>query len=106
MGKVTTPMYRLEAFVRTPKGDIKKETWSWNARKAPAQGIHESDGTPSPENIEKAIIKIAKSYEIGGSNEHYSKALGYMPIPFKARVIHQKSQSIMAEWHQPTFWCI
>lgn len=105
MGKVTTPTYRLETFTRYPNGGIKKDMWSWNTRKSPCQGIYKVEGKPSTENIKKVVDGIIKGYKIGGCNERISIMLGFIPIPFKAHVIHQKSQSIIATWEASAFEC-
>lgn len=86
MGRSTTPKYALT---------VDGIPMIWDCRTA---------GKPTAANLEKWIMAYAKSLELGGCNEHISKALGHIPYPRHA-VIRQNrlGGTVVAEWKAAHF---
>jgi hypothetical protein len=89
MGKSITPAYRIEMTERrtmlTPM--------SWRSEY----------GKPTAENLEKYVRKYIDSLKIGGTNQHVSLSLGYIPVPDSARIVRQKTGEVVATWKAPMF---
>jgi hypothetical protein len=100
MGRILTPKYAIDIFeTRLVEGQFKSvkaiDALAWNTR---------SFGRASTENLEKYVLAYGKSLEIGGTNEHISKELGYIPYPNRAviRFNHAHGATI-ASWVAPQF---
>lgn len=92
MGKSVTPPYRLEMSGTTHSAWRVKEQY----------GIP-GDGQPNDANLMRYLLSFAASLKLGGTNQHISKALGYIPYPTWARIIRQRDGKIMASWIAPAF---
>jgi len=92
MGKVVTPPYRLEM------PNVTAMTW----RVKTQFGIP-GYGKPNFDNLVKFIRGYSRSLEKGGSNEHISNSLGYVPYPQWARIVRQSDGHVMAEWKAGLF---
>ncbi len=92
MGKSYKLKYRLEIWDNQGKHHI-----GW-------QTIY--NGIPNAKNLTKYIESYISSLKIGGINEHISKSLGYMPVPFKAQIINQNTGGVQAVWVSPEFMVI
>jgi len=104
MGKVITPTYRIITYTYMPNTRATMKTHcAWDVRSGPNREGH---GKPSEKNIERYVRDFAKSLEVGHVNYGLSKMFGFMPIPNRAEIIHQKSGEVVATWEQPSFWCI
>jgi hypothetical protein len=55
-------------------------------------------GRATLQSLVQWITEYSKSLEAGGSNEHYSKSLGYIPYPVAAQIIHQKTGKVIVSW--------
>ena len=91
MGKIITPTYRIEV-----KENDFTDSWhvmSWN----------KEYGKPNTKNLENFVSKMNESYLPTGVNSHITKMRGYIVCVYKARIIHQKSGDIVAEWKAPSF---
>ena len=95
MGRSVTPPYRLEMPGVT--------AMCWRVK---AQYGIPGCGKPTYENLVKYIEAYNKSLELGGSNQHISKALGYIPYPTWARIVRQADGVVMAEWKAPLFQAV
>lgn len=92
MGHSYTPKYRIE--FRDHSGDH-RQAWSVS-----------DHGKPIEENIEKWVYAYVDSYKIGGVNEHVAKAIGYIPVTSRARIVNQWTSEIVATWVAPMFMVI
>lgn len=63
-------------------------------------------GKPTTENIEKWVHSLVDSMKIGGVNEHISRAVGYIPVPNRAKVVNQYTGETVATWTAPMFMAI
>ncbi len=64
------------------------------------------NGAPIDTNLEKYVVGLGKSFEIGGVNAHISKSLGKIPYPNYARIVAQKGPrkgQVIAEWKPGPF---
>jgi hypothetical protein len=93
MGKSTTPTYRVELTENGSQRPIQPQTMSW-----PKEA-----GKVSDANLEKYMKVYGKSLEIGGCNEHISKALGHIPYPSAAWVVRQRDNKVVASWKAAMF---
>lgn len=84
MGRSLIPMYRLEF------DDGTRNVQAWRGR-------------ASVVALEEWITAYVKSLSIGGVNEHISRTLGYIPFPRTAKIVRQKDNVIVAEWHAGMF---
>jgi len=85
MGRIVRSKYRLEI---TDSAGTHKLLWRGRSPGA-RLGDH--------------ILAYAKSLERGGSNEHISKNLGYIPYPSSARIIEQDTGRTVAQWKAGMF---
>lgn len=86
MGKSTIPKYKLIVFDRN--GGY---TASWS-------------GKPTEKRLADYIDKYIQSLKIGGCNEHISKRLGFIPVPYKAMICYNYfGGARVAEWNAPMF---
>lgn len=92
MGRSYTPPYRLEMSGTTSM------CWMVGDRYQV-----KGNGKPTYDNLVKFIREYARSLEAGGTNEHISKALGYVPYPNWAKIVRQKDGVVMAEWKAAPF---
>lgn len=90
MGKVTTPIYRLLLYDQTLRVP---HILAWHGRATYAK-------------LERYIYDYVNSLKPGGVNYHISKMYGFMPVPHRAVIIHQKSNTAVVEWKAPTFMAI
>lgn len=88
MGKTIIPTYRLEVYEKQHK-----QTLAWK-------------GLASKKRLESWIHAYIKSLGVGGANYHISKSLGRMPIPTRARLVHQKTGREVVTWVAPAFMAI
>jgi hypothetical protein len=91
MGKSLTPKYRLEYYDSTQSG-MKMIVWSVK-----------DYGNTTEKNIGIFVHKLIESLKTGGCNDHLSKVLGFIPIPYKAQIVNQFSGEIVAVWNAPMF---
>jgi hypothetical protein len=82
MGYSRASKYRLEI---KENGKDQVEAFVWKGR-------------ASLQNLVTWITEYSKSLEAGGSNEHYSKSLCYIPYPVAAQIIHQKTGKVTVSW--------
>lgn len=92
MGRSVTPPYRLEM------SGVTASAW----RVKTQYGIP-GDGTPNDANLMRYLLAYVNSLKLGGSNQHISKALGYIPYPTWARIVRQSDGHVMASWTAPPF---
>lgn len=92
MGTTRIPKYRLVLYESSVEHG--SSTMSWNKRK------------PTVKQLGNHIRHLIDSYKTGGCNEHISNALGYMPIPNKARIVEQATNRVVVEWVAPMFMVI
>ena len=92
MGKIVKPKYRVEMTGVTPA--------AWRVK---GYGQVPGYGKPTDANLEKFVHGYAKSLEIGGVNEHVSKALGHVPYPTSARIVDQDTGAVVASWKAGMF---
>lgn len=95
---MSTPKYRVDLFDH--RGFWDKLGLSWNVRSR--TNVH-GDGKPTDANLEKKVFAYAKSLELGGVNEHLSKAAGFIPYPKAARIVNQFTGEVVAEWKAGMF---
>lgn len=89
MGRSYTPRYSL-----TIDGNA-SACMAWDSKR---------NGKPSAANLEKWVMAYAKSLELGGANEHISKAEGFIPYPRRAEVrVNKPGGAIVAEWKAALF---
>ena len=88
MGKTVTPKYRLVVW-----DGKSKSVMSWR-------------GQATGKRLENWIHGYINSLKPRGSNYHLSKSLGYMPIPNKANIVNQKTNTVVASWKAPKFMII
>lgn len=99
MGKTITPKYKVlvtePVYVNGQFRGSRTNTMSWDCKRY---------GRPTSENVKKYAITLGKSYEIGGVNEHISKACGAIPYPSSATVAYNYAGgATVAEWTAPMF---
>jgi hypothetical protein len=100
MGRSTTPAYRIEMRLSQNPGSGRTVTASWSAWSV------KYDGRPTPENLERYVMRDAKSHEFGGVNHRNSVALGYVPYITWARIVDQRpghKGEVVAEWQAAQF---
>ncbi len=86
MGRSFTPAYALVVDGQDFMWDVKRH------------------GRPTEANLEKYVMTYAKSLEIGGSNVGISNALGYIPYPRAAKIVHNvHGGSLVASWKAAMF---
>jgi hypothetical protein len=96
MGKSITPTYRIEF---TENGSQRPLLVTLNnTMRWPKEA-----GKVSDANLEKYMKVYGKSLEIGGCNEHISKALGHIPYPSAAWVVRQRDNKVVASWKAAMF---
>ena len=54
-------------------------------------------------NLTDWIMSYAKSLELGGCNDHISKAIGYIPYPEAVEIINQHSGDVAVAWKAGMF---
>ena len=86
MGKSFTPKYRLEMDGVTPM--------AWTVK------YH---GQANEANLRTHVFGYAKSLELGGANQHISKALGHIPYPTGAKIVNQLTGHVVATWKAGMF---
>jgi hypothetical protein len=87
MGKTTTPKYRL---VLTDQAGSHVMIWR---------------GRATDKRLERWVNDYTASLHNGGVNAHISKALGYIPVPSKARIERNTTGGqTVASWNAPMFW--
>jgi hypothetical protein len=96
MGKTFTPKYRAE--YRDNSGRWNTITWNVTSRTNVT-----GHGAPTVENAERLRKALNKSFMSGGSNEHVSKAVGYVVHVNRLRVIHQATSQVVSETVAPLF---
>jgi len=82
MGYSRALKYRLE-IQETGKAGVASFPW---------------EGRASLQNLVLWIAEYSKSLEPGGSNQHISQSLGYVPYPLAAQIINQKTGRITVSW--------
>lgn len=91
MGRNTIPTHRIE--VRT------------NDTSAPPYCAWDSKyhGRANQKNLEKWRITMNASFQPGGVNAHITEAHGIVPHIISAKLIHQKTNAVVAETQMPAF---
>lgn len=62
-------------------------------------------GKDKAAQLEAYVLALVDSMKVGGVNEHVSKNLGYIPVPYKAMLINQVTGRTY-EWNAPAFMVI
>ena len=88
MGKIYTPAYRVEAFERTPRGNIIKHSWAWNR------------DSISTKDLEEEVMERNKSYQPGGVNFTGGEYVHYYS---SAKLIHQATGREVTIWRAASF---
>ena len=86
MGRSTTPTYRFEARAV----GVAPITECWR-------------GKATEKRLQEHVEGTNESMKAGGVNAHVSKALGFIPIITSAKLIHQATGSVVAEYQTPMF---
>lgn len=100
MGKSYTSKYALELDGST--------SMCWWVGRPPHSPPHiKGHGKPTEANLIKYVEAYIESLKIGGSNQHISKSLGYIPFPKWARIVHNDgSRQVVVEWKAPAFMLV
>jgi hypothetical protein len=61
------------------------------------------EGKVSQTRLEAYVCAYAQSHEHGGVSAHISRALGYIPYPTAARIVHQRTGGVKAQWNAGMF---
>lgn len=95
MGKSITPPYRIEMYDQRDQAFPHKIAWNVKF-----------DGRATDKNLARWIQAYTDSLKVDGANKHISKALGYMPIPFRAWIVDQRTGATVARWIAPAFMLV
>lgn len=87
MGRTSTTKYAISITGSTDA--------CWNIKQ---------NGAPTVENLTRYVLAYGKSLELGGVNDHISKALGYIPYPERAEIrVNKRNGATVAEWRAGMF---
>jgi hypothetical protein len=87
MGRSVTPTYRVEVWDGVKKTP---DVMAWEGRASEAL-------------LGEWVYVYGKSFEHDGVNAQVSNMLGYIPYPTRARIVHQRSGEVKAEWKAAMF---
>ena len=91
MGRTVTPTHRIE--LRT--NDLKvMESYPWDSKHY---------GAANRGNLEEWRTVMNASFQPGGVNEHITEARGIVPHIISAKLIHQRTNEVVAETVMPAF---
>ena len=100
MGRIVKPKYRLEYWdASDTRPDVGPLVQAWRA-------FGPLKGKPDDRKLEAWVYRHVDSLKLGGCNEHISVALGYIPIPHRARIVNQFTGDIVATWKATMFMAI
>lgn len=89
MGRSITPKY----IVETTEQGGRKQQMIWRGR-----------GRPTAAQLERWVLEYLRSFQVGGVNEHISRAQGYIPHASRAVVRENNSGGrVVAQWTAPMF---
>jgi hypothetical protein len=76
----------------------------WMTGSTPACRDIKQNGAPMVENLTRYVMAYGKSLDVGGVNEHISRALGHIPHPERAVIRHNnQTREAVVEWRAGAF---
>lgn len=93
MGRSTTPKHRIE-FRDSSR---KTQAVAWNTKWY---------GRANQNNLDQWVARYNGELELGGINDHISKALGFVPYITSAKIVNQKTDQTVAEYQMAMFQTI
>lgn len=97
MGRSVKVTYVIKEHVRHPDGTVRVTT------RAVSDGRRFRGDKVSA--LEKDVRAMVESYKVGGVNDHIPSMYGFVPVPFKAELVNQKTGQVYV-WCAPTFMVI
>lgn len=93
MGKSITPKYIIVIW-DNPKISPNAMVWDCRGKK------------PTEKQLDDYITVYINSLKVGGCNYHITESLGYIPVPYRAHIVNQKTNEIVVKWNAPAFMAI
>ena len=102
MGRIITPKYRVEYRDNDFKSVCDA---SYTGRSGPINGCKTQcwSGRATIGRLKDWRDTMNKSFEKGGSNEHITKALGFIVRVGVCQIIEQKTKRVVCEFTPPLF---
>ena len=76
----------------------------WMTGTTPACWDIKQNGAPTVENLTRYVMAYGKSLDVGGVDEHISRALGHIPYSDRAVIRHNnQTREAVVEWRADAF---